>query len=198
MLTLFNTDRELTRLAADAAHIAQLTGVDDQPWRHALPARGHDNMPPAFQETDPSSGAKRLGRERLVHMIEAVVVGDPYRLGEVLTPDAIGWSPTLQFASRAEAEAALDECDSRLSIARFSIDRLWWSSFNAFAEWSAEVVPTGPFLVGDDVLIDSSERRVFLVGASVVYLAGDRIAAIHTYFDDAALIEQLLLDGPDS
>jgi hypothetical protein len=197
MLTLFNTDRELTRLAADAAHIADITGAEDQPWRHGVPVRSHDTMPPAFQEADASSGAKRLGRERLEHMIEAVVIGDPYMLGEVLTPDAIGWSPTLQFTSRAEAASALEECDSRLSIPRFSIDRLWWSSLNAFAEWSAEVVPTGPFLVGDDVLIDSNERRVFLVGASVVYLAGDRIAAIHTYFDDASVIEQLLLDGRD-
>ena len=46
------------------------------------------------------------------------------------------------------------------------------------------------------MLIDSDGRPVFVVGGSVVYLAGDRIAAIHTYFDDAALIEQLLLDGP--
>lgn len=196
MLTMFNTDRELTRLAADAAHIVEVTRADEQPWRRTVPARRHDDLPPAFQEGDALSSEKRLGRERLELLIEVAVVGDSSRLGEVLTPDAIGWSPTLRFTSRAEAESALNDCDSCLSIPRFSVDRLWWSAFNAFAEWSAEVTQSDPILVGDDVLIDSNQRRVFLVGASVLTLVGDRIAAIRTYFDDATVIEQLLLDRP--
>lgn len=197
MLTLFNTDRKLTRLAADAAHIAEAAGADEQPWRRGEADRHRRELRPDLRlPVEPPQPS--VDRARAEHLVEVAVVGDPSGLADVLTPDAVGWSPTLQFSSRAEAETALRGCHTCLHILRFHVDHLWSSTFNLFAEWSAEMTSTGPLLVGDDVLIDADERRVFIVGASAISLLGDRISAIHTYFDDAAVIEQLLLGGEDS
>ena len=122
MLTLFNTYRTLTRIAADAAHIAEMTGTNEQPWRRASIAPSHNNdIPPAFHDENELSSAERLGREQLEHLIEVAVVGDPNLLGDVLTPDATGWSPTLRFTSRSEAVSALDECHTRLSVPRSAL-----------------------------------------------------------------------------
>jgi hypothetical protein len=197
MLTLFNADRQLSRLAADAAHIARITRASEQPWRGRLIDHSPHGARPGIQR-GPDALGHQLDRARIEQLIEVAVVGDANRLRDVLTADAVGWSPTLTFNSRAEAESALRECHSCLSIRAFKVDQAWWSASNVFAEWSAEVVSTGPLLVGDDVLVETADRRVHLVGASLVYLLGDRISEIHTYFDDAAVIEQLLLDDTTS
>jgi hypothetical protein len=189
MLLAFNTDRALARLAADAAHIERVAGVDDRPWsRSSEPDRGCPPDAPA-----PPARSPQERREAVATAIEIAVIGDPDRIGDVLTDDAQGWSPVFAFASPAEAITALRDRGPVFEVLDFRITRLLWTGASAAAEWHAEVVPVAPFLVGDDVLVDARDHRVTLSGASVADLRGDRISAIHTYFDDAALIEQLLL-----
>jgi hypothetical protein len=193
MLLLFNADRRLAKLAADAAYIESVGGVRDRPWRRPDQVRGES-----------ATGSDRAGRPArtaidaegcggLARAIQIAVVGDPEMLPEALTEDAQGWSPTLAFGSRAEAEAALRDHDSSLAILDFQITRLCWSSIVVFAEWYVEATLSVPLLVGDDVLIDASNRHIALCGATVADRRGDLISAVHTYFDDAALIEQVVL-----
>ncbi len=169
----------------------------ERPWRCGQPAMA--SGPPVLRPEGPGDdqglAADGPRRGELEHAIEVVVVGGPGSLEDVLTDDAVGWSPTLRFSSRAAAEDALRDRVASLAVLRFRVDRLCWAAPFAFAEWHLEAVQTDPLLVGDDVLIEGTGRHVSLAGASVVELRGDRIAGVRTYFDDASLIEQVVL-GP--
>jgi hypothetical protein len=190
MLMGFDTDRALARLAADAAHIEDVSGGSDRPWSRAGASRANQARRARPQPAD------RRARDRcdaIADLIEIAVVGDPDRLCTVLTHDARGWSPGLTFSSRDEAVAALRERESVFEVVDFRLNRLLWSDTNAVAEWEVEVDVAAPLLVGDDVLVDAPDHHVMLSGASIVDLRGERISTIHTYFDDAALIEQVVL-----
>jgi hypothetical protein len=195
MLVIFNADSELACVAADAANIASAVGSDEQPWRRSRSPSSA--TVPRTQDHLNRPSAPRIDRETIERLLHLAIVGDSGDLSEVLLPDASGWSPSLEFSSRAEAEAALQDSKPTLQIQRFRIERIWWSDIVAFAEWYAEAVPIGPLLVGEDVLIEPGHRRVSIVGATAADLVGDRIAAIHTYFDEARLIEQLILGAVD-
>ena len=50
----------------------------------------------------------------------------------------------------------------------------------------------GAYFVDDDLLLEPSGRRVHLSGVLVAQLRDDRIAVAHLYYDDVALLEQML------
>jgi hypothetical protein len=110
----------------------------------------------------------------------------------MLTLDAECWSPSLTFSSLDGVEVALADGTSSLEVNDFGIDALWWCEPVAIAEWHADAWVPDPVLVCDDLLVESAGREVWVAGATLVALRGDRIAAMHTYFDEAAVIEQVL------
>lgn len=121
------------------------------------------------------------------------VVGGPGPLGEALTEDARGWSPAFSFAARAEAETALRDQVIPVTVLSFDVDALFWADPFAFVEWRLDATVDDPLLVADDVLIEAQGSPLALSGATVAELRGGRIAVVHTYYDDAALIEQIIL-----
>ncbi len=125
------------------------------------------------------------------------MVGEPEALPRVLTDDAEGWSPTLAYCTRAEAQTQLLQEPWPLLVVQFRVTSLIWSPPLLFAEWHLDAIQSGPMLVADDILIEATHGTIALAGASVARMRGDRICAIHTYFDDADLIEQLLVDTRD-
>ena len=82
---------------------------------------------------------------------------------------------------------------SPLLVVAFAVDRLWWSAPWLCSEWTLVALHADPFLVADDVLIDVSDAPVHLAGASVIELRDDRMATVHTYYDEGALVEQVIL-----
>jgi hypothetical protein len=130
----------------------------------------------------------------LLFVIRVAVVGGPDQLGEALTEDVRGWSPALTFETRAEAEGALHDRVTSLTVLSFEVDALFWAEPLAFAEWRLDATVDDPLLVADDVLVEARGRPLSLAGATVAELRRGRVAAVRTYYDEAALIEQVILD----
>lgn len=193
----FNTDRLLARLAAEASQTSSADAPFDRerPWQLA-PTIQTPGTPTPLDRAAADTGQLAAGdprRVRLEAAIRATVVGDPGAAGRVLTADAACWSPSLSFTSRSEAEDALAAQPGALAVEEFRVGSLWWCDPVAIAEWHVDASLAGPLLVGDEVLVDRPGQRVDVCGASIAAFRGGRVAAMHTYFDEAAVIEQVLL-----
>lgn len=183
----FSADRPVTLLASAGAACREPVGPGSAP---ALAAGS---------PTPPGTGSLRADpiepeswRRHLEWAIGIALVGEPDRLGDALTSDAVGWSPGWTFASRTEAEETRRAHASSLVVNRFTVDHLWWSAPTAVAEWHIEAQHDAPLLVADELLVEASHHTVCVAGVSVARFAGDRIAHLHTYYDDASVIEQVL------
>jgi ketosteroid isomerase-like protein len=129
----------------------------------------------------------------LTRALEVFVTGERKEIEELFTEDVSCWSPNLCTKSRAELEELLADRDDALANIDASIDALDIIGNKGIAEWRMAADHVGAFLVGDDYLVEPTGRRVQLAGATFAEFEGDRIRAIRHYFDDAALLEQLLL-----
>ena len=143
----------------------------------------------------PAVSALRVAsmHERLRHALEASVTGDVDLIDEVFTEDVVVRSPALSVSSRQQLKDDLEDRDDGLSNVRIAVTDIDVVGEKAIAEWRIEAEHSGPVLVGDDVLIEATGRAVVLSGATFAEFAGSRIACIRHYFDDASVMEQLLL-----
>jgi ketosteroid isomerase-like protein len=62
----------------------------------------------------------------------------------------------------------------------------------AVAEWLVEADHTGPLVLGEDSVLEATGRRVQLPGVTVADFREGKIRSFRTYFDDLALIEQIV------
>jgi ketosteroid isomerase-like protein len=131
----------------------------------------------------------------LIQALEAAVTGDDSRLDETFTEDVVGWSPNLAVSSRAELAEEFGDRHDALSNIVIAFDAVYIVGDNAIAEWRVGADHTGPLIVDDDLTIDPSGRRIVLAGATFAEFRGDQICAFRNYFDDAALLEQLLIEA---
>jgi hypothetical protein len=131
----------------------------------------------------------------LVQALEAAVAGDDRALDRTFTEDVAGWSPNLTVTSRAELAAAFAERHDVLSNIVIAFDAIYLVGDDAIAEWRIRADHTGPLVVDDDLRIEGSGRTVVLAGATFAQFRGDLICAFRNYFDESALLEQLLLEG---
>jgi hypothetical protein len=129
----------------------------------------------------------------LVQALEAAVTGDDSKLSETFTTDVVGWSPNLAITSLAELAEEFGDRHDVLSNIVISFDAVYIIGENAIAEWRIGADFTGPLVVGDELTIEPTGGRVVLAGATFAEFRGDLISAFRNYFDDAALLEQLLL-----
>lgn len=130
----------------------------------------------------------------LIQALEAAVTGDESRLEETFTEDVVGWSPNLAVNSRAELAEEFGDRHDVLSNIVISFDAVYLVGDNAIAEWRIGADHTGTLHIEDDLEIEPSGRRIVLAGATFAEFRGDQICAFRNYFDDAALLEQLLLE----
>ena len=65
----------------------------------------------------------------------------------------------------------------------------------AAAEWVVSATHTGPLVLDDDLVIEPSGGQLVLAGATFAELRDGKISAFRHYFDDAALLEQMLLNA---
>lgn len=131
----------------------------------------------------------------LIQALEAAVTGDESKLDETFTEDVVGWSPNLAVSSRAELAEEFGDRHDVLSDIVISFDAVYIVGDNAIAEWRIGADHTGALVLADEELtIEPSGRRIVLAGATFAEFRGDQICAFRNYFDDAALLEQLLLE----
>ncbi len=130
----------------------------------------------------------------LVQALEAAVTGDDSTLDQTFTEDVIGWSPNLAVTSRAELAEEFGDRHDALSNIVIAFDAIYIIGDNTIAEWRISADHTGPIIVDDDLQLEPTGRTIVLAGATFAEFRGDQICAFRNYFDDAALLEQLLLD----
>jgi predicted ester cyclase len=132
-----------------------------------------------------------MRQSTLLRGLEAAIGMGNVDLAQVFTDDVVGWSPTLAVSSRAELEkefAGRENALSNISVALVSCDVI---GPRAIAEWRLSADHTGPLTIDDEVLPPTG-NRVVLAGATFAEFRGDKISSFRHYFDDAALLEQML------
>lgn len=191
MFLPFSANRRLCRIAADAARIEASAASDSQPWRRSADELVSPGIAPGTGRGDDLVD----DRMRLVleAAMEVAVVGGADELERLLTEDAVSVSPTQAFVSRAQAVEARADHTSTLVVVDFDVTRLVWTDCLVVAEWCLLSTQGAPLLVGDDVLVEGTDRPITLSGVTVAERRGDRFSAVRTYFDEADLIEQVLL-----
>jgi ketosteroid isomerase-like protein len=126
--------------------------------------------------------------------VEAWLTNDLATIRELFTDDVAAWSPNSCATSLGELEDEFAEQDDSISNLAFTVDHFDVVGPNkAIAEWRLAADHTGALLVSDDLLIEPTGHHIALAGVTVAEFRGGRICAIRNYFDDAALIEQLVL-----
>jgi predicted ester cyclase len=127
-----------------------------------------------------------------VHALEAVVGGGGVDPKALFTNDVHTWSPVLNAASLAELSEALDDRDEALSNVTIQVQSLHAGGNRVMAEWRLDADHTGPLVVDDDLTVPATGRHIHVGGASFADFRGDKISEIRSYFDELALMEQLM------
>jgi ketosteroid isomerase-like protein len=130
----------------------------------------------------------------LRRLLEAAVTGDGDSMAALVTVDVTGWSPNLFVTSRDELLAELERREDTFSGIEISVQALDQIGDKAIAEWHMAADHTGMLAVDDDLVIEPTGRRLHLSGATVAEFDGEHICAFRSYFDDLALVEQVLDD----
>jgi predicted ester cyclase len=113
-------------------------------------------------------------------------------LSAIFTDDAIAWSPNMFTTSLEEliqAFADREEAFSNQTITVRSIDEV---GNKVIAEWRFDADHTGTLTFDEDNWIDATGAHVYMGGVSIAEYSGDKIRNVRTYFDDLALLEQLV------
>ncbi len=136
----------------------------------------------------------RSGRAGVLERaLEACLTGEVDALPELFTDDVSGWSPNMLVASRGELAEVVAERDASLSNLSVKIDALDVVGNKGYAEYRVNAVFSGPFVIDEDTVIEPNGREILLGAAFVAEFSGDTISAFRNYFDNAALLEQMLV-----
>src|SRR5262245_29056875 len=132
-------------------------------------------------------------RRVMQRAVEACVAGDVDTLTEVFAGDVSGWSPNLLVTSLDELTEIVSEREDALSNAKVQVDAVDVAGNKGFMEYRVSAVFSGAFHVDDDTTIEPNGRELLIGAVFVAEFADGKIAAFRNYFDDAALMEQMLV-----
>jgi hypothetical protein len=130
----------------------------------------------------------------LERALDACVTGQAGALPELFTDDVSGWSPNLMVSSLGELTEAVGARDESLSDVSILVHGVDVVGDRAYAEYIVSAVFSGPFPIGDDIVIDPNGRELTLGGIIAADFAGDKISAFRNYFDDVTLLVQMLAE----
>jgi len=131
-------------------------------------------------------------KDVLLNALEAEVGGASVDPASLFSDDVVGWSPyatVTGLAALAELSALREVAFSNVVIMFRGLDEV---GNKAFAEWVIEADHTGPLVLDEGAVLDPTGRRVRLAGVTVADFRGGKIRSYRTYFDDLALIEQIV------
>jgi ketosteroid isomerase-like protein len=131
-------------------------------------------------------------REILKSALEACVLGNVDALPDVFTADVSGWSPNMHVSSLAELTEVVAYRDESLSDVTVRVDALDVFGNKGFVEYRLSAVFTGQHVVDETTSIEPNGRELLIGAALVADFTGDKISAFRNYYDDAALMEQML------
>jgi hypothetical protein len=128
----------------------------------------------------------------LERALDACFHGKVDSLSELFTDDVTGWSPNMLVGSLDELKEVVTERDESLSDVSLQIDALDVVGNKGFAEYRVTAVFSGPFVIDGETVVEPSGQEMLLGAALVAEFAGDKISAFRNYFDNSALLEQML------
>ena len=128
----------------------------------------------------------------LERALEACFKGEVDALAELFTEDVSGWSPNMLVASRDELAEVVAERETSISNMSLEIDVVDIVGNKGYAEYRVTADFSGPFVVDEETVIEPNGRELLLGAALVAEFSGDKISAFRNYFDNAALLEQML------
>ena len=126
----------------------------------------------------------------VVRAIEATIAGDSSAVGELYTTDVVAWSPTASVSSLVELSVEIEDPEDAFSEIEV-VCRPGIEGDRVCVEWTASMLHSGPFKLGDSQVIAPTGRRVTVRGATVAVFRGDRMSAIRHYWDEAGLLREL-------
>ncbi len=129
----------------------------------------------------------------LERALEACFNGEVDALPELFADDVSGWSPNMLIASRDELAEVVAEREASLSNMSARIDALDVVGNKGYAEYRVTAVFSGPFVIDEDTVIEPNGREILLGAVFVAEFSGDTISAFRNYFDNAALLEQMIV-----
>ncbi len=129
----------------------------------------------------------------LERALEACVLGKVDALPELFTPDVSAWSPNLLVSSLDELTETVGQREDALSDVNIDVGALDIVGNKGYMEYRLSATFSGPLVVDDDTVIEPHGQEIVVGAALVAEFTGDKISAFRNYFDDAALLEQLLL-----
>jgi predicted ester cyclase len=127
-----------------------------------------------------------------VHAVEAVVGAGRDDPRTLFTDDVQTWSPVLNASSLEELYEAIQDRDQSLSNVTIDVRSLHTGGNAVMAEWRLDADHTGPFVVNDDLTVPATGRHLHIGGATFAEFRGDKISALRSYFDEMAVMEQLM------
>ena len=136
----------------------------------------------------------RSGRAGVVERaLEACFNGEVEALPDLFADDVSGWSPNMLVTSRDELAEVVAERDASLSNMSVKIDVIDVVGNKGYAEYRVSATFSGPFVIDDDTVIEPNGRELVLGAAFVADFSGDTISGFRNYFDNAALMEQMVV-----
>ena len=131
-------------------------------------------------------------KDVLMQAIEVEAGGEPVELDTLFTDDVVGWSPYVTvkgLPALADLTALREIAFSNVVVMFRGLDEV---GNKAFAEWLIEADHTGPYVLGEDAVVEPTGRHVQLAGVTVADFRAGKIRSFRTYFDDVSLIEQIV------
>ena len=131
-------------------------------------------------------------KDVLLKALEAEVGGASVDPGTLFTDDVVGWSPIATVSGLTDLGDLAADRETTFSNVVIMFRGLDEVGNKAVAEWLVEADHTGPMVLGEDVVLEATGRRVRLAGVTVADFRGQKIRSYRTYFDDVSLIEQIV------
>ena len=132
-------------------------------------------------------------RSVLQGALEACLRGEADALPEFFTEDVTVWSPNLFATSLEELTASIALREEALSDVNVQVDSLDIFGNKGFVEYRVTAVFSGPFAIDADTVVEPNGNEILLGAALVAEFTGGKISALRNYFDDASLLEQMLV-----
>ena len=178
--------RPLARLVARA--------MTDAPPSRRVSRRPY--APPAATFTRDRNRVGAPASQVCERILRALLVGDDLTaLEDRLAPDMVAWSPHLFTMSRDQLLIALHDDElggDTLTEVTVDVTNTDASPPRVYVEWRLTGRFTNPGFIEDDLLLEPTGRLVETAGVLVVAFEDDRVVWVHCYYDDLALLEQLV------
>ena len=114
------------------------------------------------------------------------------KLGELFHDDVTVWSPNLLAVGLADLAENLAFRELAFSDVDIQIDALHVFANKGFAEFRVTATFSGPFVLGQETVIEPNGQKLLLGAAAIADFEGGKIKALRAYFDDATLLEQMV------